>query len=193
MGMGEPLDNLEEVLRSLDVLTADWGLAMSPRRITVSTVGLIPGMKEFLARSRCHLAVSLHTPFEEERRTLMPVANIYPLAEVLAVLRGHELERQRRVSFEYILFQGLNDTPRHVKGLTRALNGIRCRVNLIRFHPIPGVPLTPSPDATVREFAAALKGKGIRTTIRRSRGLDIAAACGLLSTKALVKPVADDF
>ena len=190
MGMGEPLDNLEAVLRSLEILTADWGYAMSPRRITVSTVGLIPAMREYLARSACHLAVSLHTPFEEERRRLMPVETVYPVKDVLAAIREHDIERQRRVSFEYILFKGLNDSPRHVKELARVLNGIRCRVNLIRFHPVPGVPLEPSDEETVEAFLVALNEKGIRTTVRRSRGLDISAACGMLSTRALVKPAA---
>lgn len=193
MGMGEPLDNLEPVLRSLEILTAEWGYAMSPRRITVSTVGLIPAMREFLARSSCHLAVSLHTPFDEERRRLMPVQNVYPVRDVLAAIRAHEIERQRRVSFEYILFKGLNDTPRHVKELARVLHGIRCRVNLIRFHPIPGVPLEPSDEPTVEAFMVALNDKGIRTTVRRSRGLDISAACGMLSTRERVRRAAPDF
>lgn len=193
MGMGEPLDNLEEVLKSLEILTASWGFAMSPRRITVSTIGLVPAMRQFLERSHCHLAVSLHTPFEEERKRLMPIENVYPLREVLGAIREHDFERQRRISFEYILFRGLNDTPRHVRELARILNGIRCRINLIRFHPVPGVPFQPSDDATIEAFLVALNRKGIRTTLRRSRGLDIAAACGLLSTRELVKPVADDF
>jgi 23S rRNA (adenine2503-C2)-methyltransferase len=187
MGMGEPLDNLEELLKSLDVLTAEWGYALSPRRITVSTIGITPAMVEFLDRSEAHLAVSLHTPFEEERQKLMPVQQIYPLTEVLKQIRTWDFGRQRRVSFEYILFRGLNDSPSHVKELTRILNGIRCRINLIRFHPIPGTPLESPDEAAIQEFRDRLVQKGITTTIRASRGQDIYAACGLLSTKQLVQ------
>ena len=191
MGMGEPLDNLANVLDSLEVLCADWGFGLSPTRITVSTIGLVPPMREFLARSRCHLAVSLHSPFEEERRRLMPVENVYPLEEVLTELRGSMARGQRRVSFEYILFDKLNDTPRHARELARILNGIRCRVNLIPFHPIPGTPLTPSPRPAMEQFEAHLREHGLLATIRRSRGLDIAAACGMLSTRELVRARAE--
>ena len=182
MGMGEPLDNLEAVLTSLEILTSDWGFGMSPRRITVSTVGLIPAMREYLARSRCHLALSLHSPFDEERRQWMPVQKAYPVSAVLEELRRYPLERQRRIMIEYICFDGVNDTPRHVREMARALNGIRARVNLMRFHPVPGLPLRGSGEDRLRAFQEGLRGKGIIATIRRSRGLDIAAACGLLST-----------
>ncbi len=185
MGMGEPLDNLDAVLASLEILTAPWGCALSPRRITVSTIGLVPAMRRFLAESQCHLAVSLHSPFEEERRRLMPIEHVHPLPEVIAAIRAHHFGLQRRVFFEYILFKGINDSPRHVKELARLLNGLRCRINLMQFHPVPGVPLEGSDEATVTAFHAGLNDKGILTTVRRSRGLDIAAACGLLSTKAL--------
>ena len=187
MGMGEPLDNLSNVLDSLEVLCSEYGFGLSPTRITVSTIGLLPAMRTFLERSRCHLAVSLHTPFEEERRRLMPVENVYPLKDVLDELRRSALRGQRRVSFEYILFDRLNDTPRHARELARILNGIRCRVNLIPFHPIPGTPLAPSPRAAMAQFEAHLREHGIITTIRRSRGQDIAAACGMLSTRELVR------
>jgi 23S rRNA (adenine2503-C2)-methyltransferase len=187
MGMGEPLDNLENVLESLEVLCADYGFGLSPTRITVSTVGLVPAMRTFLDRTRCHLAISLHTPFEEERRRLMPVENVYPLKEVLAELRERAIRGQRRVSFEYILFDKLNDTPQHARELARVLSGIRCRVNLIAFHPIPGTPLQPSPRATMEQFEAQLREHGILATIRRSRGQDISAACGMLSTRELMR------
>jgi 23S rRNA (adenine2503-C2)-methyltransferase len=187
MGMGEPMDNLDNVLEALDILTADWGYAMSPTRITVSTIGLVPAMRRFLAESKCHLAVSLHTPFEEERRRLMPIENVHPLHTVLDELREQRIGGQRRVSFEYILFHGVNDSPRHSKELARILAGIRCRVNLIPFHAIPGTPLAPSSRQTMERFQAELQGHGILTTIRQSRGQDIEAACGLLSTKELVK------
>lgn len=186
MGMGEPLDNFQNVMQSLEILTADWGFAMSPRRITVSTIGIIGSMTKFLEQSECHLAVSMHTPFEEERRALMPVQNNHPIEEVLKVIRSFDLGRQRRVSFEYILFKGMNDTPAHVKQLARLLNGIRCRINLIRFHPIPDSPYFSPDDATIHEFMDALNKKGIRTTLRASRGQDIEAACGLLSTKEML-------
>lgn len=187
MGMGEPFDNLEETMKSLEILTADYGFAMSPKRITVSTIGIIPGMKTFLERSKCHLAVSLHSPFEEDRKRLMPIQSVYPLKEVLDTIRNFDFSRQRRVSFEYIMFKGLNDTHRHVKELAKILNGIRCRINLLRFHPIPGTPLEPSSDEAIAWFREALKQKGIMTTLRQSRGQDIDAACGLLSTKELLK------
>ena len=191
MGMGEPLDNLDEVLKSLEIFTAEWGFALSPRRITVSTIGITPAMIEFLDRSEAHLAVSLHTPFDEERQKLMPIQQIYPLTEVLGQIRSWDFGRQRRVSFEYILFRGLNDSPGHVKELARILNGIRCRINLIRFHPIPGTPLESPDENTIQAFKAQLVRKGITTTIRASRGQDIYAACGLLSTKQLVQPDRD--
>jgi 23S rRNA (adenine2503-C2)-methyltransferase len=193
MGMGEPFDNLEGVMRSLEILTADWGYAMSPRRITVSTIGMIPAMKHFLENSECHLAVSMHTPFHEERRKLMPVENVYPIAEVIELLRSYDMGKQRRISFEYIMFKGINDSPRHVKEISRLLNGMRCRMNLIRFHPIPDTPLQSSSEDSIQEFREALVKRGIRTTVRASRGQDIFAACGLLSTKELVKMQAPDF
>lgn len=180
MGMGEPLDNIIEVLRSLDILTSEWGYAWSPTRITVSTVGIIAGIKEFLEKSRCHLAVSLHSPFDEERRMLMPVQRTNNVKEVLDIIRGFDFNNQRRVSFEYILFKGMNDTPAHLKELARILNGIKCRINIIRFHPIPGSEFQSPNLGTTINFKEALNAKGILTTIRASRGVDIQAACGLL-------------
>lgn len=187
MGMGEPMDNLANVLASLEILTSEWGYGMSPSRVTVSTVGLVPAMLEFLESSRCHLAVSMHSPFEDERRRLMPVESVYPLAAVLEALRTHPLRRRRRVSFEYIMFDGVNDTDRHAREVAKVLEGIRCRVNLIPFHPIPGTPLAPSSREKMEHFEGELKRRGILTTIRQSRGQDIAAACGMLSTRELVK------
>jgi 23S rRNA (adenine2503-C2)-methyltransferase len=187
MGMGEPFDNLDEVLKSIEILTADWGFALSPRRITVSTIGIIPGMLRFLNESEAHLAVSLHTPFNDERRNLMPVQVAYPIEEVVAEIKNWDFGRQRRVSFEYILFEGLNDSSRHVKELARLLSGLKCRINLIRFHPVPGTPLKSPGEETIQHFKELLNQKGILTTIRASRGQDIYAACGLLSTKELVK------
>jgi 23S rRNA (adenine2503-C2)-methyltransferase len=131
--------------------------------------------------------VSLHSPFEEERRRLMPVQNAHPLREILQALRDRPSAGRRRVSFEYILFDGLNDSPRHARELARILQGIPCRVNLIPFHPIPGSPLAPSPPERIEAFQARLKAGGYVTTLRASRGLDIAAACGLLSTRQLLE------
>jgi 23S rRNA (adenine2503-C2)-methyltransferase len=189
MGMGEPLDNLTEVMKSLEILTSDWGYGWSPTRITVSTVGLVGSIKEFLEKSRCHLAVSLHSPFDEERKKLMPIQKTNTVEEVIDIIRNFEINNQRRISFEYILFKGLNDTPRHIKELARLLNGVKCRINIIRFHAIPGSEFH-SPDlGTTINFKEALNAKGILTTIRASRGVDIQAACGLLSTLEQNKPV----
>jgi len=182
MGMGEPLDNITEVLKSLEILTSDWGYGWSPTRITVSTVGLKGTISDFLEKSRCHLAVSLHSPFDEERRRLMPIQRTNSVREILEIIRNFDFNNQRRVSFEYILFKDLNDTPAHVKELARILNGIKCRINIIRFHHIPGSGFnSPDPASTIA-FREALNTKGLVTTIRASRGEDIQAACGLLST-----------
>ncbi|MGQ9619769.1 MAG: 23S rRNA (adenine(2503)-C(2))-methyltransferase RlmN [Bacteroidales bacterium] len=188
MGMGEPLDNIEEVLKSLDILTSDWGYAWSPTRITVSTVGIIKAIKLFLERSRVHLAVSLHTPFENERLMLMPVQKTNPLKDIIEIIKKAGIKGQRRISFEYILFRGLNDSPGHIKELARLLGGIRCRVNLIRFHKIPGLKYeSPGPEEIIK-FRNRLNKKGITATIRASRGEDIGAACGLLSTLTINNP-----
>ncbi len=182
MGMGEPLDNLAEVLKSLEILTAEWGFGWSPSRITVSTIGLADRITEFLDNSRCHLAVSLHSPFDEERALLIPAQKTNPIRKILEIIRNYDLARQRRISFEYILFEGLNDSPRHVNELARILNSIKCRINIIPFHPIPGSGLVSPGEAISIEFRERLNRKGIVATIRSSRGLDIDAACGLLST-----------
>lgn len=183
MGMGEPFDNLEAVMQSLEILTSDWGMGWSKRRITVSTIGIVPAIKNFLENSDCHLAVSLHTPFESERRTLMPVSQVHSINDIISEIKRHDIGRQRRISFEYIVFGGLNDSSKHVKELARILNGIKCRINLIRFHAIPNTQLTGTNEKRLQEFKEALIDKGIITTIRASRGQDIDAACGLLSTK----------
>ncbi|MDD2277983.1 MAG: 23S rRNA (adenine(2503)-C(2))-methyltransferase RlmN [Bacteroidales bacterium] len=183
MGMGEPLDNLDNVLSSLDILTSDWGMAMSPKRITVSSIGVKPAMIKFLELSQCHLAISLHNPFDEERKALMPIENVYPIHDVVDEIRKYDFSGQRRVSFEYIMFEGLNDTQMHVREMVKLLSKLYCRVNLIRFHPIPNSPLKGSSDEQILKFRDALTARGVFTTIRASRGLDNQAACGLLSTK----------
>ncbi|NVO19961.1 MAG: 23S rRNA (adenine(2503)-C(2))-methyltransferase RlmN [Bacteroidetes bacterium] len=187
MGMGEPFDNLDAVMQAQEILTSEYGFALSVRKVTVSTIGLVPAMKVFLEKSKCNLAVSLHTPFDEERRKLMPIQHVYPIKEVINTINQFDLGKYRRVSMEYIVFSGLNDTSSHVKELARLLNKTRCRINLIRFHPVPGVPLPGTDEEKLLLFQRALNDKGIITTIRASRGLDIDAACGLLSTKELLK------
>lgn len=182
MGMGEPLDNAEQVIRSIEVLTSDWGYGWSPTRITVSTVGVIPAMRELLRRTRVHLAVSLHDPIPAERAAMMPAERRYPIEQVVAELRRHDFAHQRRISFEYIVFRGVNDTPAHVAALTRLLAGLRCRINLIRFHAIPDAPFEGADEPTMVRLRDELSRRGITTTIRASRGEDIQAACGLLST-----------
>ncbi len=192
MGMGEPLDNIDEVLKSLEILTSDWGYGWSPRRINVSTIGLIPAMRRFIDESDAHLAISMHSPFNDERKKLMPIEHIYSIEQVIDLLREYDFGRQRRISFEYIMFMDINDTDGHIKGITKLLNGLRCRINLIKFHPIPGSPMKGSSVETMQWFSEQLNKKGITTTVRRSRGEDILAACGLLSTRELVKKVDKD-
>ncbi|MCR5710233.1 MAG: 23S rRNA (adenine(2503)-C(2))-methyltransferase RlmN [Bacteroidales bacterium] len=187
MGMGEPLDNWPEVSRALEVITADWGLGWSPKRVTVSTIGVLPSLRKFLDGSRCHLAVSLHDPFPGERASLMPVQKAFPLQDVLAIIRRYDFTGQRRVSFEYTMFSGVNDSPAHADALARLLRGIPCRVNLIRFHSIPDSPLRTSSPEAIAAFQARLRKAGLTTTLRASRGEDIMAACGLLAGRGLKK------
>ena len=181
MGMGEPLDNYDNVSRAIEILTSDWGFAWSPKRITLSTIGVLPFLKRFLDESRCHLAVSLHNPFSDERLSMMPVEKAYPLADVLGLIREYDFTGQRRVSFEYTMFSGFNDTKRHADALARMLSGLECRVNLIRFHKIPDFPYDSSPHGVMELFRDRLSRCGITTTIRASRGEDILAACGMLA------------
>lgn len=182
MGMGEPLDNLDNLLPALEVLTSAWGFGWSPTRITVSTAGVASRLERFLEATQVHLAVSLHNPFPHERAEIMPVEKAWPIREVVEILRRYDFTHQRRVSFEYIVMSGLNDSPRHIRELCRLLDGIKCRINLIRFHIIPGSPYFSPDDRAMIAFRDALTAKGIHTTIRTSRGEDIQAACGLLST-----------
>lgn len=182
MGMGEPLDNLDSLLPALEVLTSAWGFGWSPTRITVSTAGVASRLERFLEATQVHLAVSLHNPFPHERAEIMPIEKAWPIREVVEILRRYDFTHQRRVSFEYIVMSGLNDSPRHIRELCRLLDGIKCRINLIRFHKIPGSPYFSPDDRAMIAFRDALIAKGIHTTIRTSRGEDIQAACGLLST-----------
>ncbi len=182
MGMGEPMDNLDEVLKALEIMTSSYGYAWSPKRITVSTVGLRKGMERFLNESDCHLAVSLHSPFAVQRQSLMPAEKGFPAQEMVGMLKKYDFSRQRRLSFEYIVFKGVNDSLAHAKELIRLLRGLDCRVNLIRFHAIPGVDLQGAAAETMLRFRDYLTSHGVFTTIRSSRGEDIFAACGMLST-----------
>ena len=182
MGQGEPMDNLDDVLRATGVLTADWGYAWSPKRITVSSVGVKNKLKRFIEESECHVAISLHSPLHEQRSMLMPAEKAMPVAEIVEMLRGYDFSHQRRLSFEYIVFGGVNDSTMHAREIIRLLKGLDCRINLIRFHQIPGVDLHGADDARMEALRDYLTGHGVFTTIRASRGQDIYAACGLLST-----------
>lgn len=182
MGMGEPLDNLDEVLKALDIMTAPYGYAWSPKRVTLSTVGLRKGLRRFLEETDCHLAVSLHSPIPQQRRELMPAEKAFSMVEIVDLLRGYDFSKQRRLSFEYILFKGVNDSPLHARELVKLLRGLDCRVNLIRFHAIPGVDLSGCDMEAMTAFRDYLTSHGVFTTIRASRGEDIFAACGMLST-----------
>lgn len=183
MGMGEPLANYTQVMKVMEVLTSEWGLGWSPKRITLSTIGVIPRLRDYLAQSRCHLAVSLHNPFHDERLSVMPREESWPIAQIVDILRSQDFSGQRRVSFEYTMFAGFNDSKRHADALARLLRGIECRINLIRFHEIPDFPYKCSPAPVMEAFRDRLNAAGITTTIRASRGEDILAACGLLAGK----------
>ena len=182
MGQGEPMDNLDNVLRATEVLTADWGYAWSPKRITVSSVGVKGKLKRFLDKSQCHVAISMHSPIHEQRLQLMPAENAQRIADTVELLKQYDFTHQRRCSFEYICFAGLNDQPLHAREIVRLLEGLECRVNLIRFHEIPGVDLPSSDEHRMEALRDYLTKHGVFTTIRASRGQDIFAACGLLST-----------
>ena len=182
MGMGEPLDNTDEVLRALEIITAEWGFGWSPTRITLSTAGVAPELQRFLDATKVHLAVSLHSPYPMERLSLMPVEKAFPAREVIDLIKQYDFSHQRRVSFEYIVFKNLNDSLKHAEALSCLLGGIPCRVNLIRFHAIPNVSLETSDIVKMEAFRDFLNAKGVVCTIRASRGEDIFAACGMLST-----------
>ncbi|MFN8208184.1 MAG: 23S rRNA (adenine(2503)-C(2))-methyltransferase RlmN [Bacteroidales bacterium] len=181
MGMGEPFDNYENVIRAIRILTAEWGLALGAAHITVSTVGVLPYLKSFLADTRAHVAISLHSPFPEERKRWMPVENKFPVRDIVQFLSNIQLDKRRRISFEYAMVNGINDSQSHALALTELLNHQGFRINLIPFNPVPGLSWSPSDDATIRRFRDFLDRAGIPATIRKSRGADIGAACGLLA------------
>lgn len=180
MGEGEPMDNLDNVLSSLEVMTSPWGCAWSPKRITVSSVGVNKGLKRFIEESECHLAISLHNPFAVERQNIMPIEKVNHLSDVIALLKQYDWSHQRRVSFEYICWGGVNDTAKHANELVRILKGLDCRINLIRFHAGVDQSFPNSNEKQMEWMRDYLTTKGITTTIRRSRGEDILAACGML-------------
>ncbi len=193
MGQGEPLDNIDNVLRTCEILTAPYGLAWSPKRVTVSTVGDLKNLKRFLNESQCNLAISLHFPTPSLRGQFMPAEKAWPIQKVIDVLKDyefcnaelqwHEGAKQRRLSFEYIVFAGINDSHRHRDAIVELLKGLNCRVNLIPFHAIPDSPFQPAPEKRMKEMRDYLTYKGVFSTLRASRGEDIMAACGLLTTK----------
>lgn len=186
MGMGEPLDNYQDLKKALEIMTADYGMAWSPKRITVSTTGMTPKLKLFLDESDAHLAISIHSPIPDQRLTIMPVEKAYPIQGVINLLKEYDWTKQRRLSFEYIMFDGFNDSLKHAELLAKMIRGLHGRVNLIRFHAIPGVELKTSNQTTMDAFRDYLNKKGITATIRTSRGEDISAACGMLSTEKKV-------
>lgn len=183
MGMGEPLDNFQEVERAIEIMTAPWGLAWSPKRITVSTVGKLPQLKELLDRTQVHVAISVHTADTAQRESMMPAQKAFPVQAVMRMLQAYDFSHQRRLSLEYIMWRGVNDDVAHADMLVKLIGDIDCRVNLIRFHAIPGVELHPASEERMLMFRNYLNSKGITATIRASRGEDIDAACGMLSTK----------
>ena len=182
MGMGEPCDNLDNLLQAIDILTADYGLAWSPHRLTVSSVGLRKGLKRLLDSGDYHIAISLHHPIPEKRAEIMPAEKGFTTMELLDLLREYDFSHQRRLTFEYIVFKGVNETQYHARKLLQLLDGIDCRINLIRYHAIPGVPLGGVDENGMTQFRDYLTKNGLFTTIRASRGEDIFAACGMLST-----------
>ena len=182
MGMGEPFDNLDEVLKVLEILTSDYGYKWSPKRITVSSVGLKKGLERFLNESDCHLAISMHSPVPAQRRELMPAEKAFSIEEIVEVLSRYDFTKQRRLSFEYIMFKGVNDSLVYAKEIVKLLRGIECRMNLIRFHAIPNVDLEGTGMEHIIAFRDYLTQHGVFATIRASRGEDIFAACGMLST-----------
>ncbi len=182
MGMGEPLDNIDEVMKALQVMTASYGYGWSSKRITLSSVGLHKGLRRFIEGCDCHLAISLHSPVPSQRLSLMPAEKAFSITEIVGILKEYDFSKQRRLSFEYIVFKGLNDSLVYARELLKLLRGVDCRVNLIRFHAIPNVDLEGAEMETIIKFRDYLTSHGLFTTIRASRGEDIFAACGMLST-----------
>jgi len=181
MGMGEPMDNLENVLKACSIITAEWGLAISSRNITVSTVGIMPGVEQFLQRSDCNLTLSLYSPFSAERREIIPVENKFPVLDIIEMMKNFPLKKRRRLSIAYIMIKNLNDTDSHLEELKSILKGSKIRVNLLPYHPVNNDNNCSSPAERMQFFKHNLIISGISASIRKSRGADISAACGLLA------------
>ncbi len=188
MGMGEPLHNYDETMKALRMLHAEHGLAVSPRRVTLSTVGIVPGL-ERLAREPLmpNLAVSLHATTDDQRTALVPPNRKYPLSEILAACKRFPLKQRSRITFEYVLLDGVNDTPEDARRLVRLLSGIRAKVNLIPLNPAPGIPYDRPSDTRVDRFAQILADRHLTVSVRKSRGQDIRAACGQLIVEGGLK------
>lgn len=183
MGMGEPTDNLDAVLKAIEILTEPWGLAWSPKRITVSSIGNIEGLRCLLDLTKVHIAISVHSPYAPEREQLMPVERAWPVRSVMELLRGYDFAHQRRLSVEYIMWRTVNDDYRHADALADLIKGTSARVNLIRFHVIEDAEMKPSSPRVMEAFRDRLNALGVTATIRASRGEDIDAACGMLAGK----------
>jgi 23S rRNA (adenine2503-C2)-methyltransferase len=181
MGMGEPLANLEQVLKALTIITSDHGLNFSTRRITLSTVGLIPEMLKLSSLFPIKLAVSLHAADNETRSLIMPINRRYPLEELLNACRSLELPRRNRITFEYLLLGGVNDSPEAARKLAKLLRGLRAKINIILFNEYPGAKFKAPSPSNVEEFQKILREKHFTATVRQSRGAGIMAACGQLS------------
>jgi len=182
MGMGEPLDNIDEVLRSCKILTSEWGLAVSPRNITVSTVGITAGVKRFLAESDCNLTLSLFSPFPAERASVVPAEKANPVSEIIGIMKDFRLRKRRRLTIAYVMINGINDTEGHLRELKTLLSGTGIRVNLLPYHPIGDDEYISSDISLMEHFKNVLMMSGISASVRRSRGSDISAACGLLAS-----------
>jgi 23S rRNA (adenine2503-C2)-methyltransferase len=182
MGMGEPMDNLENVLKACIILTAEWGLAISPRNITVSTVGITPGIEKFLGNSECNLTLSLHSPFSDERKLVVPVEKRYPVHEIVQIMKNYPVKKKRRMTIAYVMIKNLNDTDIHLEGIKTLLAGSKIRVNLLQYHKMPDDQHISSSPERMQFFKHSLVISGISASIRKSRGVDISAACGLLAS-----------
>jgi 23S rRNA (adenine2503-C2)-methyltransferase len=186
MGMGEPLANYPRLSQTLETMTAEWGMAISPRRITVSTVGLVPMMERLLTDFQVNLAVSLHATTDDVRDRLAPINRRYPLKVLLTACGELPLQRRRRITFEYVMLDGVNDSAEDARRLVKMLAPIRAKVNLIFFNPFAGASFLPTPRSRVEAFQALLQQGNLTATIRESRGQDIAAACGQLYAEQAV-------
>jgi 23S rRNA (adenine2503-C2)-methyltransferase len=183
MGMGEPLDNTDEVIKAVNILTSEWGLALGSANITVSTVGIIPGIRKLLEATRCNLTLSLVSPIPGEREAMVPTEKTYPAAEVISIMKSEPQANKRRFTIAYMMIEGVNDSDKHLEALTQLIAGSSVRVNLLKYHPHGNLPFIPSPFAKMHYFKSRLLASGISASIRKSRGEDISAACGMLTAR----------